>query len=69
MCHCSLRQGGEGPGTDQERSNPRLEPTLPKFTSETKEESHGEEEEGQEEKQVLKIQARASYWGSADRTL
>jgi hypothetical protein len=23
---------GRGPGTDQERSNPRLEPTLPKFT-------------------------------------
>jgi hypothetical protein len=44
-----------GPGTDQERSNPRLEPTLPKFISETKEESHDdEEEEGQEENQVLK---------------
>jgi hypothetical protein len=23
---------GRGPGTDQERSNPRLEPTLPTFT-------------------------------------
>jgi hypothetical protein len=43
---------GRGPGTDQERSNPRLEPTLPKFTSATKEESHGEEEKGQEEEQV-----------------
>jgi hypothetical protein len=46
---------GRGPGTDQARSNPRLEPTLPKFISETKEESHGEEEEGQEENQVLKL--------------
>jgi hypothetical protein len=46
---------GRGPGIDQERSNPRLEPTLPKFISETKEESHGEEEEGQEENQVLKL--------------
>jgi len=27
-----LSAGGEGPGTDQERSSPRLEPTLPKFT-------------------------------------
>jgi hypothetical protein len=29
-------------------------------------ESHGEEKEGQEENQVdVKLQARASYWGSA----
>jgi hypothetical protein len=27
-----LSVGGEGQGKDQERSNPRLEPTLPKFT-------------------------------------
>jgi hypothetical protein len=54
--------------TDQERSSPRLEPTLPKFISETKEESHGEEEEGQEENEVvLNFKARVSYWGSAGR--
>jgi hypothetical protein len=44
---------GRGPGIDQERSNPQLEPTLPKFISETKEESHGEEEESQEEIQAV----------------
>jgi hypothetical protein len=37
----------------------------------TKEESHGEEEEGQEEdevNEVLKLRARTSYWGRAGMT-
>jgi len=32
----------------RQRSNPQLEPTLPKFNTNTKEESHGEEEEEKE---------------------
>jgi hypothetical protein len=61
-------KGAMAQGQIKTRSSPRLEPTLPNLISETKEESHGEEEEGQEENQVLKIQARASYWGGAGRT-
>jgi hypothetical protein len=54
MCHCSSWQGGEGQGEIKSDHSPQLEPTLPKFISKTKEESHGKEKEGQEENQVLK---------------
>jgi hypothetical protein len=38
----------------RQRSNPQLEPTLPKFNTNTKEESHGEEKEEEEQIKVMK---------------
>jgi hypothetical protein len=38
----------------RQRSNPQLEPTLPKFNTNTKEESHGEEKEEEEQIKVVK---------------
>jgi hypothetical protein len=59
---------GRRPRTDQERSSPRLEPTLPQVQHQTKEDSHGKEEEKEENgKKVMR--ARASYWGRAFMTL
>ena len=57
-------KGAMAQGQIKTRSSPRLEPTLPNLISETKEESHGEEEEGQEENQVLNIR-RAPRIGAA----
>jgi hypothetical protein len=45
-------KGAKAQGQIKSNPSPRLEPTLPKFNTSTKEESHGEEEEGQEEDQV-----------------
>jgi hypothetical protein len=45
---------GRGPRErSSERSNPQLEPTLPKFNTNTKEASHGSEEKGQEEEEQV----------------
>jgi hypothetical protein len=53
LCHASDRQGGESPGGDQDAINPQLE-ALPKFITNTEEESHGhEEKEGKKEEQVV----------------
>jgi hypothetical protein len=46
----AFRQGGEGQGKDQERSNPRLEPTLPKFTPTSRKRAMAKKKKGPKKK-------------------
>jgi hypothetical protein len=49
-------QGGEGPGLDQDSDHTRdLNQPCRRFITNTKEESHGEEEKDQEESEVIEV--------------
>jgi hypothetical protein len=55
LCHGSAWQGGEGSGSDQDSDQTRnLNQPCRTFITNTKEESHGEEKEEEEQIKVMK---------------